>query len=320
MAEIQFNYEGKNIIIQCNENEKIEEIITRFLTKIDNIENKNLIYLYNGTKINKELKQIEQANEIDKNSMKMDIIVTKLEDEPEKKKKIISKDIICPTCNENILIDIKDYKINLYDCKNNHKIENILLNKFEETQNITLNEIKCNICETNNKGNVFNNEFYLCITCNKNICPLCKSKHEQDHKIINYDDKNYICKKHNESFIKYCKSCKEDICISCDNEHFYHKKIDLSEILINENDLIKLMEELKKVIDKFKQRINIIKEILDRMNNIMDNYYKINNNIINNYNRSKRNYYILLNINKIKDNNEKLIKELNNIINKDKIL
>ena len=86
MAEIQFNYEGKNIIIQCNENEKIEEIITRFLTKIDNIENKNLIYLYNGTKINKELKYIEQANEIDKNSMKMDIIVTKLEDEPEKKK------------------------------------------------------------------------------------------------------------------------------------------------------------------------------------------------------------------------------------------
>ena len=87
MAENQFNYEGKNIIIQCNENEKIEEIITRFLTKIDNIENKNLIYLYNGTKINKELKYIEQANEIDKNSMKMDIIVTKLEDEPEKKKR-----------------------------------------------------------------------------------------------------------------------------------------------------------------------------------------------------------------------------------------
>ena len=80
------------------------------------------------------------------------------------------------------------------------------------------------------------------------------------------------------------------------------------------------MEELKKVIDKFKHRINIIKKILDRMNNIMDIYYKINNNIINNYNRSKRNYYILLNINKIKDNNEKLIKELNNIINKDKIM
>ena len=155
MAEIQFNYEGKNIIIQCNENEKIEEIITRFLTKIDNIENKNLIYLYNGTKINKELKYIEQANEIDKNSMKMDIIVTKLEDEPEKKNKIISKDIICPTCNENILIDIKNYKINLNDCKNNHKIENMLLNKFEERQSITLNEIKCNIYKTNNKSNIY---------------------------------------------------------------------------------------------------------------------------------------------------------------------
>ena len=319
MAEIQFIYEGKNITIQCNENEKIEEIITRFLTKINNIENKNLIYLYNGTKINKELKYKEQANEIDKNSMKMDIIVTKFEDESDKKEKIISKEIICPTCNENILLDIKDYKINLNNCKNNHEIENILLDRFEETQNIILNEIKCNICEIKNKGNTFNNEFYLCITCNKNICPLCKSKHDKEHIIINYDEKNYICKNHNDLFIKYCKKCKKDICISCANEHFYHDKIDLSEILINENDLIKLIEDLKTVIDKFNYKINIIKEILDRMSNIINIYYQLNTNIINNYRRNKRNYFILLNINKIKNNSEKLIKELNNIINKDAI-
>ena len=31
----------------------------------------------------------------------------------------------------------------------------MLLNKVEETQNITLNEIKCNICETNNKSNIY---------------------------------------------------------------------------------------------------------------------------------------------------------------------
>ena len=33
-----------------------------------------------------------------------------------------SKDIICPTCGENILISFKNYKISLLDCKNGHII------------------------------------------------------------------------------------------------------------------------------------------------------------------------------------------------------
>ena len=70
----------------------------------------------------------------------------------------------------------------------------------------------------NNKGNTHNNEFYACNTCNKNICPLCKTIHDKNHFIINYDDKNYVCKKHNETFIKYCITCHENICIICQNE------------------------------------------------------------------------------------------------------
>ena len=51
-----------------------------------------------------------------------------------KEKDIIkSKNIICPECKENIKMDIIDYKINIYECKNGHKKENILLNEFEET-------------------------------------------------------------------------------------------------------------------------------------------------------------------------------------------
>ena len=126
MAEINFYYEGNITSIQCDENEKLEEIIQRFLIKIDNIKNTNLIYLYNGNRINKELKFKEQANEIDKERMKMDILVTNIEDELDDIKEIISKDIICPICKENILIDIKDYKIKLKKCKNKHKKYNIL--------------------------------------------------------------------------------------------------------------------------------------------------------------------------------------------------
>ena len=124
MAEINFMYEGNNNIIQCNEDEKIEEYIKRFLAKIGSSTSNNFIFLYNGNIINNELKFKEQANEIDKERMKMDILVYKIGSYY--RQKIISNDIICPICKENILMNIKDYKINLYECKNNHKKENIL--------------------------------------------------------------------------------------------------------------------------------------------------------------------------------------------------
>ena len=48
--------------------------------------------------------------------------------------KKLSKDITCPTCHEKCKIEIKDYKIKLYDCKNKHSVDDILLNEYEETQ------------------------------------------------------------------------------------------------------------------------------------------------------------------------------------------
>ena len=103
----------------------------------------------------------------------------------------------------------------------------------------------------------------ICSTCNKNICPLCKSKHNNNHIIIEYDDKNYICKKHRESFIKYCKECNENICILCENDHENHGVVEFVKIIPNKDELIKGMEELKLIIDKFKNKIEMIKEILD---------------------------------------------------------
>ena len=41
---------------------------------------------------------------------------------------------------------------------------------------------------------------FICNKYNINLCPLCKSKHNNTHKIINYNDKYYICKKHNKEY------------------------------------------------------------------------------------------------------------------------
>ena len=162
MAEIEFVYEATTTIIQCNINEKMKDIFKRFIIKIGI--DKNLIYfLYSGNKINEEL----TLNEIiGKNNInKIKILVNKIEKSEKKDKIIKSNNIICPKCGEISLINIKDYLINIYGCKNGHIINNILFNKFESTQNINISKIICNECKENNKGNTSENKFYRCNKC-----------------------------------------------------------------------------------------------------------------------------------------------------------
>ena len=331
MAEVIFNYEGIYTTIKCYINDKMKDIIKEFLIKINKQQDNNkLCYLYNGKRIKYVLTFEEQANDLDRNRKKMNILVTRNDGSINEIKQIISKDIICPICEENTLMDIQNFKIKFHRCKYNHEKGNITLYDYEETQKIDLDRIKCHICNSNNKDNTHNNnEYYICNTCNKNICFLCKSNHDNKHKIIKYHDKNYICKKHNESFIKYCKTCNENICTMCENEHKEHVLFELGSMLIDKEELLKINEELKIVIDKynnkieksdiFKNNINPGKEIYEKMINILNIYYKINNEIINNYNISNINYHILQNLTNLRNSNKNIIKELINIINNDKI-
>ena len=171
MVEVEFNYKGIKTIIQCKLNDKIKEICQSYLNKIN--EDKNNIYFsYYGNaenNFNQELTFQEMMNEEDKIRNKMNILVFKNEIEQEEKDIIKSKDIICPTCGESIKIEIINYKIKLYECKNGHIIDNILLNEFEKTQYINNKEIKCKICNNNNKSNSYNKIFFKRSECKKNI-------------------------------------------------------------------------------------------------------------------------------------------------------
>ena len=80
----------------------------------------------------------------------------------------IKKEIICPKCQENIKINIKDYNICLFQCKNKHKLD-LLFNEYDQTQNINLSKIVCQMCNNYNKGNVHNNVFYRCNNCKLNL-------------------------------------------------------------------------------------------------------------------------------------------------------
>ena len=313
LKEVEFKYKGLSIIIQTNSDEKMNKICQKFATKSKTDIDK-IYFVYNGKVLNKDLTVAQLIKGLDKKENKIYILVCDLENlsDSSNSSLIKSKNIICPKCGENACIDIRDYKITLYNCIFGHTTDNILLNEFENTQYIDISEIHCDSCFKNNKFSTYNTEFYKCLSCEMNLCPLCKSVHDKKHNIINFDEKNYKCHQHNELYSSYCKECYKNLCIICENEHEEHEIIYFKKLM----NIDEIKENLKKYKSKVEKLNNIIKEPIMKLNKVMEcmeNYYTINNDLIQNYEIKNRNYEILYNLNEI--NNNIHIKELDSIIN-----
>ena len=167
------------------------------------------------------------------------------------------------------------------------------------------------IYEKTNKNNTYNNEIFLCNICKIILCPLCKIKHNKEHNIINYDLKNYICSKHNESYISYCKDCKIDICLKCQKEHIKHKMILYGEILPDTNELLKKLRYFQNIKNIFN---NFIERTIYQLNNVKENIeilYNIYNDMLYKYEDKYRNYEIFMSLENI--NNNCIIKDLERI-------
>ena len=132
-----FNYNGKEMKIQCKLSEQMKDIFQKYKLKT-NINN-NVFYLYNGTKINEELKLEEIINSHDKNLNQLNILVYDETTEDNKTLKE-SKEILCPICKENVIIDLKNYKLEM-KCKNNH-VNKISFKNYNNK--IDLSKIICN--------------------------------------------------------------------------------------------------------------------------------------------------------------------------------
>jgi len=321
--QIAFIYNGANIIIQCRIDEKMKDIFQNFKFKAK-VENKRLIYMYNGITIqNEELSFNEIANSDDKSRNKMNILVIDGERTVliSNDRIIKSKNIICEKCKEDIKFNIEDYNINLFECKNKHDIDNIFLDAFNSTQNINISKIICQNCGKYNKGNVHNNIFYKCNNCKKNLCPICYSNHDKNHSVINYDDKNYIFDKHNKICMAYCENCKINICIYCEQNHNGHNIKTYGKLIPDENKMNNLYNTLKQ-LEEIKNKLNNdINNIILKLNKVKDNYefyFNIIKNIINNFNKEKINQEILYNINNINDND--ILNDMINIIKDDNII
>ena len=305
---ILFNESEKQI--EIDKHTKIGSILNSYSKEIDKDINE-LYFIYNGDLINLE----KYFEDICGKNKEISILVYEYENESGNEELKISKDIICPICNELCMINFKDYKITLNNCKNGHKISKILFEELTDFQKINESKIICKKC-SNNKSETIDNKFYICLDCNINLCPLCKLNHikkEEKHLIIDYDIKNKLCNEHLERYILHCEKCNKDFCDSC-NHHNIHKVSFLFKYTKNVN--VK-RDDLRIKIDKLKNELLTNAENIS-LNKIVQNlepHHNIHDNIFKNFNEKKRNYYSVMNIKNISDFNEMIFEDIEKILN-----
>ena len=307
MASVIFIYKGEHIKIECNKEDKMKDICNKFANKkgIDI----NLIYfLFSGEKINFEFTFNEQQGNINKDNNEMEILVDDFN-----KTMYFNKDrkeIICQECKENCKIIISDYKVELHECNEKPKKNNILLDEKNNAEKLDESNTTCNICK---QKILLKKEIYKCLVCKKEIYPSFKSDHEIEHKIVDFVSKNYRCNNHKDSIISYCNKCKIKLCQSCELDHNNHEIIKYLDILPDENKIKQETKEFSDKIDKLNNKINNIQTILSKIKENIGIYYdQVNNYIINDYKKEEMNYRILYNFDEIK--NDLKIKDFDEII------
>ena len=317
MINIEIIYKGSPFTIQTEQNKTFNEVIQHFLQK-SQANPENLYFLTNGFTVNPENKISNLMSTENKNQSKMVVLANTTDDTERTATSIIqSKCVICPQCLEPCRIELNNYKIKLYDCINAHTTNNMKLVNYKTSQLIDLKKIVCDVCKTKNLFDSYQNQFFKCINCDKNLCTLCRTIHDKTHGIISYEQKNYICKKHNEYYMQYCIKCKINICFMCENEHKDHEKMFYSKIMPNYNEILEKNKTLKNSILIFKKNIQEIKNKLDDIADNMQICEEINTNILENFETKNRNFEDLQNLNSINDNILNMTEELNNINNID---
>ena len=143
MVTVEFQYQQRISLVQANFSDTFKTISQKFETKVT-IKPNTVYYISNGKTLQKD-DIIQNVIDKSKNVMKVLVMSNTESDDLDNKKDHLtkSKDIKCPKCFEPCKIEIKNYRIKLYDCKNRHEIENIKYEDFMDTQKCDETKILC---------------------------------------------------------------------------------------------------------------------------------------------------------------------------------
>lgn len=131
MLTVEFNYKTIITSILCSENDKMSDVCQKFLNKTE-ITTNNLLYLYGGQIIKLNLPISSFISNLDRERKVISIIVKDLSSDDQNIKHLIKSTVpICSNCFDNIKFDIKNYKINLFECKNGHSFNIMNMRKLK---------------------------------------------------------------------------------------------------------------------------------------------------------------------------------------------
>ena len=320
MNKVEFTYNDDKYFVQCKSEEKMKDIISKFMNKINKDRN-NIVFLYNGQMINEELAFKQCANRLDRSRNYINVVVIEgqnANDDSLNFKK--SNYIICPKCGEKASLSIKDFKLSISGCNHKHNTVELELKELEKTQLIDQSKIHCNNCNSL-KSDSNENKFFFCLQCKQNLCPGCKNIHVESHKdyIKDYEEIQFYCQIHFDEYSFYCNDCEKDCCPKCKKEHENHNLIEYDSITPDFN-LMK-NQELRDAKEKIYQLKTIINGMIYQLNNFnknLDTYFDIYDTV-SNFDINKRNYYLLENVNNMKKYNNNFMGNVTEITNDDNL-
>ena len=311
MYKVEFNYHEYIREAECDYDETLRSICKRYTKKVL-LDINSLHFLYLGKEINLDLNFSQIASEFDKIRKIIEIVV--VDRNIGELNMIKSSEIICPECYSSALLEIEEFGIKIFDCRNGHNAGRFLLDEIEESQMIDLTQIKCESCRIYSRGYTYNKEFYRCNTCKINLCPICEMKHDKKHRVIHYERRNYVCESHSRSYHSFCKTCKKNMCVLCEKDHENHQIVYLHKMI--KRDEKELKDTLKKIKDELNIFVRDIKMIINKLNLIKENmksFYELYYNIIYTYDEKRVNYEILKNLDEVRNNQDifELLKDIN---------
>ena len=229
----------------------------------------------------------------------------------------------CPKCNLicSLILDEKKKNV-VYSCERGHKGYILLKNYLNEYNKNSLSKEKCKNCFKNK--NEIKGDFIYCSDCQNFLCYLCLINHDENHRSININRYDSLCKIHSNLFSFYCNDCNKNICAFCKVEHKNHKLTDLIEFNFNEENKNKFKKEKEKLIELINKLDDLINYLNLKINELKD-YIQINRFyliLFSTYEYEEKqknlNYYVIRNLKNYKEKDinsfDSILKELNEYI------
>ena len=352
--ELEKNYINNNNIYRCPFCLRIPIInINKYESKI-NIECICQNYFYNNMFNYNNFIDSSLNHPLNENNISCYYCQKKLSEIKEENDITIS---FCNLCNFFICSKDVSFHNNYHDIINHkelkEKYKKILMNKNIIKKSKTLRARK----NTENKLNTSTKS----IKQKKRTNTPQKEKNEQNKKNLNkteinndkandkiFEDKKIplymidsCCLEHNKINKSYCYNCNKNLCIKCEEKHIGHNLINLNEIDIKRDDLIKMKQnldneitELKKINEYFFTLIEKIKKEFNNIYELKQKEIEIKQKLIHDYETIKYNFNSIKNVQNIiksKNNNHSFdfsnnknnilneIESIFNYLNKDKI-